>query len=97
VSQVIQGPFAPNEHTGPAEVDPGFRAKMNLEDLECDTYEVSWQYRDEIQINTQGYSYISLSAGHLYELLDFLERSDAKFEKWLKSRKGKAWCKRNGC
>lgn len=50
-------------------------------DEELDGFECEFIGADSIQINTEGYSYITLSINKLYKLIELIEKAESKYRK----------------
>lgn len=54
-----------------------------LDDAELDAIECKFNYDRCIELDTDGYSYISLSIDNLYKLIELIEKSEKRYEKKL--------------
>ena len=98
---VINGPFEPNEHTGPTEISPDEDEfdppKRDMIDVEGDPFTIEWQFSDELIVRAGIHKYLMLSSDNLLEMQRFLEDSDDEYKVYLETPRGKRWCKENDC
>ena len=53
-------------------------------DAELDAIECKFNYDKCVELDTDGYSYISLSLDNLYKLIELIEKSEKRYEKKYK-------------
>jgi len=55
-----------------------------IEDEEMDEIKGTFNYDGCIQLDTEGYSYITLSIDNLFEMINLIELAEKKYEKRFK-------------
>jgi|18_taG_2_1085343.scaffolds.fasta_scaffold66061_1 hypothetical protein len=55
-------------------------------DKELDTIGCSFHYDNCVELNTEGYTYLTLSRENLEQLIDLIDRSEAKYKQLFKNK-----------
>jgi hypothetical protein len=61
--------------------------KARIIDAEGDEVKCSFHYDDCVQLDTSGLTYVTLSKDNLYDLIDLIDRAEAKYDKIAASKK----------
>jgi|LakMenEpi03Aug12_release.lakeMendotaPanAssembly.Ray.scaffolds.fasta_scaffold4002148_1 hypothetical protein len=63
----------------------GISVTATLFDAELDELELSFDYSQSVNINTENLAYITLSIQNLYDMIGLIEKSEVYYEKLYKT------------
>lgn len=63
----------------------GISVTATLFDAELDELELSFDYSQSVNIDTENLAYISLSIQNLYDMIDLIEKSELYYKKLYKN------------
>jgi hypothetical protein len=74
----------PKTKVGVLKADKQGTLKTVIIDAELDDIKCTFNYDDCVELDTDGYSYISLSRDNLYQLIRLIEKSEKQYNKKFK-------------
>ena len=66
----------------------GISVTATLFDAELDELELSFDYSQSVNINTENLAYITLSIKNLHDMIDLIEKSERYYKKLYKKSNG---------
>ena len=64
----------------------GICVTATLFDLELDELQLSFDYSQSVNINTENFTYITLSIQNLYDMIELIEKSELYYKKLYKNK-----------
>jgi hypothetical protein len=64
----------------------GICVTATLFDEELDELELSFDYSQSVNINTENFTYITLSIQNLYDMIELIEKSELYYKKLYKNK-----------
>jgi hypothetical protein len=80
----IEKALYPNVKIGKLKADKEGTLKATIIDAELDDIQCTFNYDGCVELDTDGYAFITLSIDNLYQLIALIEKSENKYEKQFK-------------